>query len=227
MTIPPDTSHPPSLQVELAPIIPSMPPEVNLFSNLPLIHQCNETSKESAMPILPMPEGYIPSPPPPLLSPPNPMFFTMSPNLNSFNEAFHEIESQNTMTGMPCFPPHIHYQFNHFIRSSESSPMLTTSSTPIMSSITMPVKTPSTAPTLIPTMSSSSTSASTMQYSIMPAITPSRMMAAMTPSSILALTMLNSTAVMPSQTTLAPCAGTNVVLPVRCSCKLMCYHQLY
>ncbi|KAG1745512.1 uncharacterized protein EDB91DRAFT_1080406 [Suillus paluster] len=213
-TIPSDISCPPSLQLELTPIIPSAPPEVDFFSNLPPTPQHNETSHESKLPVLPMPEGYIPSPPPSLpylegVFPSTSMFFNLNSNLDSFDNAFREMQSQDAMAEMLCSPPHIHYQFDHSspahigyqfdhsIRSS--SPTLTASSAPIISSSTTPatspsrtvVTTPLVTPTLTPVMSSS-----TMPNSTIPAITPSRTMATMTPS----------------QTTPATSATTNVVL---------------
>ncbi|KAG1721858.1 uncharacterized protein EDB91DRAFT_1256317 [Suillus paluster] len=221
-TIPSDISRPPSLQLELTPIIPSAPPEVDFFSNLPPTPQHNETGHELELPVLPMPEGYIPSPPPSLpylegVFPSTSMFFNPNSNLDSFDDAFREMQSQDAMAEMLCSPPRIcyqfdhsspariGYQFDHSIRSS--SPTLTASSAPIISSSTTPatspsrtvVTTPLVTPTLTPVMSSSA-----MPNSTIPAITPSRTMATMTPSQTMPATSATTDVVLTPGPTLSP-----------------------
>lgn len=94
----------------LAPNIPSVPPDLDFF--------CFETSHESDLPSLPIPDGYIPSPPPPLpyakdTSLSISMFFDGNLNLDSFEDAFCDMQSQGAVTKMLCSPPCIRYQFSH------------------------------------------------------------------------------------------------------------------
>ncbi|KAG2034918.1 hypothetical protein BDR03DRAFT_1012939 [Suillus americanus] len=177
----------PTMDNLLAPNIPSVPPDPDFF--------CFETSPESDLPTLPMPDGYIPSPSPPLpyakdTSPSISMFFDGNSNLDSFEDALRNMQPQSATTELLCSPPHIHYQFGHSSlgpahvghQFESSSLTATTSSAPTVSCSTTPATTPS--------KTSSPTLASAMPISTIPVITPTRTMApAMSSSAIAAPTI--------------------------------------
>ncbi|KAG1721610.1 hypothetical protein EDB19DRAFT_1917216 [Suillus lakei] len=180
-------SHTASLQPDLESIMPSSElgqdkvvtalPE-DFFQNMPPAPQDTEINQELGMPILPMPEGYVPiCPPPPL--PLDVTFtsesFNLDLDLESFDDALKSMQSQDTITGMVCSPPRIHHQFNNFFRIS--SPTATASTTSAITHST-PFTTPSTTPvitcsTMPATTCSPAFASSTTPVAITPTVAPS------------------------------------------------------
>ncbi|KAG1834246.1 hypothetical protein EV424DRAFT_1341524 [Suillus variegatus] len=156
-------SHAASPQPDLASIMPST--ELgqekvvtalleDVFQNRPPAPQDNEIDQELNMPILPMPEGYIPfCPPPPLSLDATSTSGSFHLDLESFDNALKSMQSQDTVTGMVCSPPRIRYQFDNIFRFS--SPTATASTTSAITHLptvadTMPAITPFTTPSMTP-----------------------------------------------------------------------------
>lgn len=161
----------PSTHLAQEEVVPAPPEEHfydNFFQRLPPAPQDNEIDQELDRPILPMPEGYVPPPLAPLtldpMSSPN-AFLNLDSNLESFDDTLKAMQSQNTTMGLVCSPPHLHYQFDNFVRFSLPS--------------TTSVSTPSTSTTLVGTTSVTTprtTSVGTPQTtSVMLVITPHTM----------------------------------------------------
>ncbi|KAG1722326.1 uncharacterized protein EDB91DRAFT_1088181 [Suillus paluster] len=148
-------SHTASLQPDLASIMPTTElgqekvvtalPE-DFFQNMPSAPQDNEIDQELNMPILSMPEGYVPFCPPPPLSldaTSTSGSFDLDLDLESFDDALKSMQSQDTITGM----------FDNIFRFS--SPTATASTTSTITHLpavtdTMPAITPFTTPSATP-----------------------------------------------------------------------------
>ncbi|KAG0694883.1 hypothetical protein DFH29DRAFT_1032475 [Suillus ampliporus] len=184
-------SHTASLQPDLASIMPTTElgqekvvtalPE-DFFQNMPSAPQDNEIDQELNMPILPMPEGYIPfCPPPPLSLDATSLSgsFDLDLDLESFDDALKSMQSQDTVTGIVCSPPHIHYQFDNIFRFSSPTATASTTSaithlpavTDTMPAIT-PYTTPSTTPCTTPVVTRCTMPATTRSPAFAPSTTP-------------------------------------------------------